>query len=68
MVTIERQAVVANVASIAESVGRPFAIVAVPAKRLQGPEPELVPIAFVRRVVVGDGRRREAALPAAKQA
>jgi hypothetical protein len=42
MIGIEREAVVADVASITVPIGRPFAIVAVAAKRLQGPKPELV--------------------------
>ena len=49
VVRIERHSVVADVASVAVRVVGPFAIVAVAAQRLQRPEPELVPVALMRR-------------------
>jgi hypothetical protein len=62
MVGVDRQAVVANGAPIAMRIIGPFALVAIAAERLQRPEAELVPIAFVRRKMIGDRRRRHAPL------
>jgi hypothetical protein len=53
--------------TISVSVAGPFSIMTVTAERLQGSEPELVPIARKRRVMVGNRRRRDAALLAAEQ-
>ena len=57
---VERQAVVADGQAIAALVDRPDALVAIPAERTERAEHELVVIAFVRRVVIGDRRRGEA--------
>jgi hypothetical protein len=68
MVGVDRQAVVANGAPIAMRIIGPFALVAIAAKRLQRPKPELVPIAAVPRVMIGDRRGNGEALPLAQGA
>jgi hypothetical protein len=63
MARIDRIAVGADIAAIAAPIVRPFPLVAVDAKRLQRAKAEGVPIALMRRVVVGDGRRRHPVRP-----
>jgi hypothetical protein len=65
---IDRKAVVADVASVAALIVRPFAFVAIGAERLQRSEPKGVPIATMRRIVVSDGRRSHAPLVEARGA
>lgn len=60
MARIDREAIVANRRAIAVRVVGPFALMAIAAETLQWAEPEGVPVAFVRRVMIGDRRRREA--------
>jgi hypothetical protein len=68
MARIDRIAVVADVANVAALIVRPFAFVAIGAKRLQRSEPKSVPIAMMRRIVVGNGRRRDEPLFQARSA
>jgi hypothetical protein len=56
---IERQAVGAGGQAIASLVDGTDALMAILAERAQGPEHELVVIAFVRRVVISDRGRRQ---------
>jgi hypothetical protein len=62
VVRINRQAVVADVATIPVYIVSRLALVTIEAQRLQGAEAEAVPIAAVRWVVVSDGRRRDSPL------
>jgi hypothetical protein len=62
MVGVDRQAVVANGAPIAMRIIGPFALVAIGAQRLQRAKAEGVPIASMRRKMIGDRRRRHAPL------
>ena len=57
---IDRQTVIAYVAPISMRIVGPFALVTIAAETLQRPEPEGVPIASMRRIVVGDRRRGDA--------
>jgi hypothetical protein len=57
---MDRKPVIADRRAIAVRVVGPFALVTVPAERLQGAEAEGIPVASVRRVVIGDRRRRDA--------
>ena len=61
MSRIERIAVVANRMAIAALVDRPNALMAIAAEGAQRPEHEGVVIAFMRRVMVSDRRRRRPA-------
>jgi hypothetical protein len=66
VIFIERQAVGADVRSIASLVDRPRALMTLLAKRAQRAEHELVVVAAMPRVMIGDGRRREAVALEAK--
>jgi hypothetical protein len=68
MTRIRRHAVVAGGQAVAALVNGPDARVAIAAERAQRAEPELVVIAPMRRVVVGDRRRGEAPSLAAQGA
>jgi hypothetical protein len=59
---IRRQAVIAGGQPISAFVDGPDALVAIAAERAQRPEHELAVIALMRRVVIGDGGRRDATL------
>lgn len=61
MFRIERETVSANVCTIASLVGRPLALMTIPAQRAQGPEHERVVIAAMPWVMIRDRRRRQAA-------
>ena len=58
---IDRKPIVANVVAIAALVDRPLALMAIAAERAQRPKAEGVVIAFVGRMVISDGGRRDAA-------
>jgi hypothetical protein len=62
MLCIGRKAVVTAGQAIASLIDRPLALVAIAAERAQRPEPELVVIASMRRAMIGDRGRRDAAL------
>jgi hypothetical protein len=68
MVRVERKAVIANGQAVAALVDGPDALVAIPAQRAQRPETELVVIAAMPWVMVGDRGRRDAALLVAQSA
>jgi hypothetical protein len=57
---VDRQAVVANVATITTRIVGPFCFVAVEAQTLQRSEAEEIPVAAMRRVVIGDRRGDDA--------
>ena len=59
---IDRQAVIANGRAVAALVDGPHALMAIPAERAQRPETELIVIAAMPRVMIGDGGRSDAAL------
>jgi hypothetical protein len=59
MATVERQAILANVAAVAFSVRSPFAVMAGFAERLQTAGSEFIPVASVRLNVIGDCRGRD---------
>lgn len=61
MSRIDRKAVGADVQAIASLVDRPLALMAIPAQRAQRPQHKGVVIALMRRVMVSDRRRRQAA-------
>lgn len=65
---VDRQAVLADIASISVGVVGPFLVVAIRAQRLQRTEHKGVVIAAMSRVMVGDRRRREASSLAAQNA
>jgi hypothetical protein len=59
---IDREAIVPNIVAIPALVDGPLARMAIAAERAQRPEHELVVVAAMSRVVIGDGGRRDAAL------
>lgn len=61
MLWIDRIAVVADRVAVAAPVDRPNALMAVATERTQRPEHERIVIAFVRRMMIRDRRRRRPA-------
>ena len=61
-------AVGADVGTVASSVDRPLPAMAIAAQRADRPKPEGVPVALMRRIMIGDRRRRDAVLREAKGA
>lgn len=62
MLRIEREAVLADRRAIASSVDRPLPVVTCRAKRAERAEAKGIPVALMRRMMIGDRRRNDAAL------